>query len=285
MMRWDIPAGFLVVLILIACVQHQPRSNTVVLQHLWSVSEVFQSAESVAYYAACDCLYVSNVNGYTKNGEGYLSRVSLTGELLEQYWIDGLNGPTGMAISERTLYVADIDEVLAVNLDTGRVDQRYPAPDDNLGLNDISINSDGRLFVSGSFSRTIYELTSEGLQPWLVSDDFRDANGLYADQQNVMVAGYWLHAAGLADKRLIKLGESDELMDLESIETDGRGGYFITAIGARPLLHKVDGEAPSAVLQPERFFSDIDYIDEKQMLLVPVDGDSLSAYRVVFPVE
>ncbi len=284
-MRWTLPASLLVMLTLIACVEHQPRSNTIVLQHLWSVSGVFQSAESVIYDAACDCLYVSNVNGYSKNGEGYLSRLSLTGELLEQHWVDGLNGPTGMAIDGKTLYVADIDEVVAIDLGTGRIDQRYPAPDDNPGLNDISINPDGRLFVSGSFSQAIYELTAEGLQPWLVSDSLRDANGLYAGQQNVMVAGYWLHAAELADKRLVKLSQSDELMDLESIETDGRGGYFITAIGARPLLHKVDGEAPRAILQPNRFFSGIEYINERQMLLVPVGGDSLSVYRVIFPAN
>lgn len=256
------------------------HGQTLELEHLWTLPEEFQSAESVVYDARREVLYVSSVNGYQKNGLGYLSKVSLDGEMLARQWVTGLNGPTGMAIRDDRLYVADLDEVVSVDLNTGRVHQLFPAPDENPGLNDIAVGPDGRIWVSGSFSQSIYQLSKDKLVHWLYSPDFRDANGLYADHDELVLAGYHLYRVSLADQSKTLWQPSAVLTDLESIESDGQGGYFLTAIGARPLWHLTGSAKPVAVLTGETFFSDIEFSAAKQMLLVPTGGTALSAYRV-----
>lgn len=282
----DIPRGsyycfVLLVCVLSACVQDELGTDSK-LQHLWTVSEGFSSAESVVYDAKREVLYVSSVNGYQKNGLGYLSRVSMDGHLLDQHWISGLNGPTGMAIWKDHLYVVDIDEVVVIDPESRQVLKSIASPNPSPGLNDIAVNADGRLFVSGSFSQTIYELVGDKLEPWLYSDQFRDANGLYADNDSVILAGYYLNRVSLTDKAITLLSNDNSLEDLESVESDGSGGYFITGIGIRPVMHLGSTLIVNAILRPDSFSTDMEYIRDKKWLLIPQGGDRLSAYRLEF---
>ena len=75
--------------------------------------------ESVEYYAAEDMYLVTNINGdpFAKDDNGFISKISPGGEVIELKWINGestnvtLNAPKGAAISGDRLYVADLDEV------------------------------------------------------------------------------------------------------------------------------------------------------------------------------
>ncbi len=256
--------------------------QSVAIQQLWSIGEGFKSPESVIYDEQRDVLYVSNVNGYQKNGLGYISRVSVDGELLESEWVSGLNGPTGMAIWQDTLYVADLDELVAIDLSTSAISNRYPAVDQNPGLNDVTVDQSGRIFVSGSASRTIYQLQQDQLQPWLSSDRLQDANGLYADADRLLFVGYYPFAISYADQMIKPLVDDETLVDLESVESDGQGGYFITAIGARPIMHLSASGILVTALERDTFSADIEYIHSKSMLLAPSGDDRLFAFSVEF---
>lgn len=48
-------------------------SPSIRLDQVWSIETGLASPESVAHDADRDLLYISNVNGYEKNGRGYLS--------------------------------------------------------------------------------------------------------------------------------------------------------------------------------------------------------------------
>jgi hypothetical protein len=60
-----------------------------------------------------------------------------------------------MANWQDFLYVADIDELIVIDSKNSKVAKRFPAPDVNPGLNDVTVRADGELFVSGSFSQSI----------------------------------------------------------------------------------------------------------------------------------
>jgi len=79
--------------------------------------------ESVLYNPSEDIIYVSNINGKPteKNGKGFISKVSLSGEILVLKWVTGLNAPKGSDIYQDSLYVADIDELVEIDLKTGRM--------------------------------------------------------------------------------------------------------------------------------------------------------------------
>ncbi len=277
--------GFIVSFLLIlsfSCGREGTKEQLPQLEPLWEINEGFRSPESVIYDAKNEVLYVSNVNGYTKNGLGYLSRVSLDGQVLDQKWMEGLNGPTGMAISEGKLYVVDIDHLVQIDINNQEITGRFPAPDSMPGLNDVSINPDQRIFVSGSFSKTIYELKNEGLEVWFQDDQFRDANGLFAEKNDLYFVGYYLRKISLSDQTIQSVVTDSLLFDLESVEQDGRNGYFITAIGERPIWHLTSEYQLNPILERETFSADIEYINDKKMLLVPSGNNRLFAFRVTF---
>lgn len=93
-----------------------------------TVAEVgFATPESVLHDAIADVYLVSNINGHPlqPDGNGFISRLSPSGEVVDLKWIDGeaegvtLNAPKGMAIVGEVFYVADIDVVRMFDRTTG----------------------------------------------------------------------------------------------------------------------------------------------------------------------
>ena len=113
------------------------------LEQIW-VTGGFSAPEGVATDG--DSLYISNVAGEAadKDGEGWISRVSLQGELLEEKWVSGLNAPKGMAIRDGKLFVSDYDAYHVIDIATAQIDNTYPV--DGAGfLNDITIWQNGEM--------------------------------------------------------------------------------------------------------------------------------------------
>lgn len=90
-----------------------------------------------------DVYLVSNINGGPgdKDDNGFISKVSPDGKVLEATWIDGakpdvtLNAPKGMAVRNGILYVSDIDTVRKFDVATG-------APKGEVKLKGISFAND-----------------------------------------------------------------------------------------------------------------------------------------------
>jgi len=132
---------FIVSAVTVPIVGHYLRPQLAVvptLEEKWRVSGL-ANPESVVYDPLREVLYVSNVNGdpLAKDGNGSIARVSKKGELLEPL-ITGLNGPKGIAIVHDLLYVADIDKVLVIDIETANIKTTYEIPDAGF-LNDIAI--------------------------------------------------------------------------------------------------------------------------------------------------
>lgn len=117
----------------------------------------FATPESVLHDAAADVYLVSNINGapLDKDGNGFISRLSPEGEVLELKWIDGeadgvtLNAPKGMAISGGVLYVADIDCVRMFDAATG-APAGEACPDGATFLNDVAAHPEIGVLVTDS---------------------------------------------------------------------------------------------------------------------------------------
>ena len=73
-------------------------------------------------YLYSNVLYVSNITDhpFNKDGTGYLSKIGLDGTVIEQKWIDKLNAPKGLTISKDKLYIADVDELVEVDIATAK---------------------------------------------------------------------------------------------------------------------------------------------------------------------
>ena len=70
------------------------------LTRLWASDTLLRTPESVIYDELRDVLYVANVNmnPWEKDGNGFISKLSSSGEILNLRWVEGMNGPKGMGI-------------------------------------------------------------------------------------------------------------------------------------------------------------------------------------------
>src|SRR6478735_2982920 len=87
---------------------------------LWQTPATLATPESVL--PANGILYVSLIDGdaWAKDGKGGIAKVSLSGKIIDTSWVTGLNAPKGMAKKGNWLYIGDVNEVVVVNIKTGK---------------------------------------------------------------------------------------------------------------------------------------------------------------------
>ncbi|TMM30019.1 hypothetical protein FDT66_09145 [Polaribacter aestuariivivens] len=154
----------------------------------------FENPESVVLDTKNNVLYVSNVNGAPteKDGNGYISKVSLEGKILQQKWITGLNAPKGLVISKGKLYATDIDEIVEIKIKNGKI-KKFKAKDATF-LNDITVDKKGNVYASNTFGFSgIYRLPKKGkrtVELWLKDENLNMPNGLYVSKNKLFVANW-----------------------------------------------------------------------------------------------
>src|SRR5215510_1772593 len=124
---------------------------------LWETDTVLKVPESVLYDADNQVLYASNINGtdgWAKDGNGSVAKIGLDGKIIAVEWVTGLNSPKGLGMYKGKLYAADIDEVVVIDIKKGAIDKKIPI-EGAKGLNDISIGSNGAMYVSDSKNNVI----------------------------------------------------------------------------------------------------------------------------------
>lgn len=154
-------------LLLISCSEEGPSweaiQNTGDRLH---AIEGFNQPEAVRYDADQDLYFVSNFNGggSVADSNGYVSTVTPEGEVHRMLFISGtdqvpMHAPRGMDIKGDTLFIADVNGVHAYHRRTGVhlgfVDFRRFSPG---FLNDITVGSDGAVFVTDTGSSMVYRI-------------------------------------------------------------------------------------------------------------------------------
>lgn len=162
------------------------------LTPLWQVDN-FDQPESVVAATAEKVIYVSNINGQPTelNGKGYISKLSLDGEILEKHWLGNLNAPKGMAIHGDYLYIADMQQVHQVSISQARIIKQFQVNQAKM-LNDITIADDGTVYISDLLGGGIYHIVDNQIAPWFKHEKLPHPNGLLWQQGEVFVASWGL---------------------------------------------------------------------------------------------
>lgn len=121
--------------------------------------EGFAAPESVT--SDGEFFYVSNVGAElkptVKDGDGFISKLSADGKILDLKFISGLNAPKGMVVLNSVLYVADIDKLKGFTLAEGKqvVDLDFSSEGTSF-LNGMTVLEDGKLLVSAMDIGALY---------------------------------------------------------------------------------------------------------------------------------
>lgn len=262
---------------------------------LWSVAN-FKMPESVVYDVVQQRFYVSNVNGspMAQDGNGSIGWIAASGQAAEPEWVKGLHSPKGILLDYPYLYIADVQELVVVNVKSGLIAARYEAKHSAV-LNGIAKTDDGQIYVSDWAGNAIYRLTQNELVKWLESPALQSPNGLVA-QGNHLYLGSWgddiqsdfstktsgsLKRITLADKAIETLTDSGQWMNLDGLHRLENGVVLATDFMAGELLvirssGRIETRYPLEVSAADFYFD-----PQQKLLVVPyLMGNKVTAYRL-----
>jgi hypothetical protein len=255
----------------------------------------FVGPESIVLDDARGEYYVSNMGTFGEGAtgsDGFVSRVSLEGKILELKWVTGFTDPKGLALANGRLYVGDDPGLAEVDIAAGKI-HAWHAPEDGKGdFNDCTADADGNVYVSSGRLGTLFRLRDGKLEAWHKLDRSKTGwlNGLKAEKDRLLLGGWAVVVDGkeqlghistisFADQSLGRIG-SKPVCHVDGLEPDGRGGYTVTDWLTGDVLHvTADGET-SSIMNLGQGTADHAYLIDKKLLLIPqMMENKVRAYR------
>lgn len=158
----------------------------------WESDTTFKVPESVLFDSKNQVLYVSNIDGkepWAADGKGSIGKLGLDGKIIEAEWIKGLNAPKGMSMYNGKLFVTDLKEIAIIDVDSAKIERKIKVPGAK-GLNDISIDQSGVIFVTDSEGKRLYRVENNSAS--IILDTLRGPNGVLVHGSDL----YILNAGG-----------------------------------------------------------------------------------------
>ncbi len=259
---------------------------------VWATPDTFLTPETVIKDPNRDILYVSNFDNQFASREGpsgFISRLGLDGEILELRWIEGLMAPTGMDIWRDTLYVAERQHLVAIDLSSGAVTGRWSIPDPDFP-NDVVIDSAGSVYISDTRSGNwpdsrIYRFKS-GQFEIFANEGINRANGIWIHNGSLIVGS---SGDGLLKQVELETGKVTTILSLgtgiiDGMRVDERGNFLVSHWEGQLYRISPEGELVEIMdAMPERWnVADFEYLPEQKLLLIPTFlGNQVRAVRIV----
>jgi sugar lactone lactonase YvrE len=266
------------------------------LKPVWEV-DGFKMPESVVYDEKRQKIYVSNINGgpLERDGNGSVSVLNADGSNVTVDWVEGLSSPKGMDLFGNKLYVADVGDLVVIDVDSGEITARYPAPSSKV-LNGLDVTEDGTVYVSDWLGSKIYVLKDHKLELWLEDAKLNLPNGLFA-ADGYLYLGTWgqnpkadfttdtsgtFLRVSLKTKKIETLNAGTPWMNLDGIHKVSKKEFFLTDfIKGELLVMSTKGKIKETHKLASPSAADFFYIKEKNLLIVPyLMGAKIAAYEL-----
>jgi hypothetical protein len=241
------------------------------LEMKWETDSTLKTPESVLYDATNQVLYVSNIdgNGAERDGKGSIGKVGLDGKIIATDWVSGLSAPKGLALVNNTLWVADLDELVAIDVNKGEISKRMKIEGAKF-LNDVAADSKGSIYVTDSRQKQLWKVDNGKPTMLLDSTQLKGPNGVLIYNKDI----YILDAG-----TLYRIGKGKQLEKLaEGMEggTDGvenvQGNEFIVSSWAG-VIYYINGDGTTQKLLDTREqkvnSADIGYDAKNRIVYVP----------------
>lgn len=252
---------------------------------VWETDSLFLKPESALYDSSKKIIYISNINGeyLAKDGNGFISKIKINGEIETLKWVDKLDNPQGMGLYKSKLYVADINRVLQINTNTSKIEKIYKV-DSAQFFNDITSDTNGDIYISDCFANKIYKISNGKIKVWLESDFLSRPNGLLCTKDNVLVLNMKNQSAFAINKLTKKAHEIFNGIDnLDGIVSDGKNGFLVSGAWQGQIFH-IDSEGNKRLIidlgKEKIITADIEYIVEKNLIIVPTLNKTVIGYQL-----
>lgn len=251
---------------------------------VWATPDTFLTPESVLKDPNRDLLYVTSFdNGYAQKPEasGYISKLSMEGEVLELRWVDGLHAPTGMDTWKDTLYVAEREGLLAIDLATGGIAGRWPIPDP-VFPNDLVIDDQGTVYISdtrtGNWPDSRIYRFRDGRFDIFANEGISGANGLWVHEGWLIVGS---SGDGFLKRIELSTGRLETIVSLgagiiDGIRADDEGNYLVSHWEGELFRISPDGNIVELLdALPQGWnTADFEYLPEEKLILIPTFLDN-----------
>lgn len=265
-----------ILITLFAFTAFNAKAQTHTLEKIWQTDTIIAIPESVFPDLKNNILYVSLINGgsWVADGIGGVGKLSLDGKKYDSTWITGLSAPKGMGRIGDKLYVADMSEVVVIDVKSGKIEKKIPVTG-AAGLNDITVSDKGTVFVSDSRTGRIWKIEKD--LPELYLDTIKGVNGLKAIGKDLYIGAGKNFVKADENKTLTKVAELPQGID--GIEPVGNGEFILTAWAGYIFYVTANGQVETLLDSHNEKINtaDLGYDPEKGILYVP----TFNAKRVI----
>ena len=264
-----------------------PIKKELTLTKLWETDTLLKTCEAVRYNSKKGTIYVSNIGGVppdAKDGDGSISILSKEGKILNQNWVTGINAPKGVSYYSQKLYVADIDAIHEIDLETGTIEKNYSVKE-AVFLNDLDIDTNGDVYITDSRGDKIYKLVNSEVTIWLDLVGF-NPNGILIEDKRILVVSSSKGDFISIDKKT----KEQKILAIGNVSGDGivpiNEGYIVSAWPGEIYFVDKNSSNMEAVkildTKDEKLnTADIGIIPEENILLVPTFfGNKVVAYKI-----
>ncbi|MGN6439900.1 MAG: ATP/GTP-binding protein [Agriterribacter sp.] len=220
------PALICVALFSFVLVYSTAQSQERKLVKKWETDTILKVPESVLFDGKNKVLYVANIDGapWEMDGKGSIGKVGLDGKVIATEWVTGLNAPKGMGMHAGKLYVADVDGIAVIDIAQGKIVDRIVV-DGARGLNDISIDDKGVIYVSDSQNKKILKIDKGNITT--VIENLKGPNGVKTVGKDLYITDAGTLNKVEANGTLKQIADGME-GGTDGIEHVGKGDFIVS---------------------------------------------------------
>jgi hypothetical protein len=256
-----------------------------VLTKRWETDTLLKTAESVIFNKTLGVFYVSCIGAVppdAKDKDGFIAKVDQQGKIMQAKWITGLNGPKGMAIKGDTLFVADITDLVMINITSSKILKKIPVKGAKF-LNDVDIDANGLVYISDTGTNSVHSYDGKTVKSFAVNEALGGPNGIYNEEERLVMASFGkgqVYTVNKADQKVEM--KVDSFAGGDGVEAF-RDGYLISNWNGE--VYYIDKEWKKHLLLDTKAdkinAADIEFVPSQNLLLVPgFFGNKVTAYDV-----